>query len=559
MQEEIIKLLKKHTKLKDVKLEVPPNPDLGDYAFPCFYLSKKLKKNPNIIAQDLADKLHPPKQIKKILSIGPYLNFYIDKQHLAESTIKDILKQKSKYGSNNIGISQRVMVEFSQANTHKAFHVGHVRGTSIGESLARIFEFLNYKVLRANFQGDTGAHVAKWLWSYLKHHKGESPPKKEIEKWIAKIYVDAVKKLADNSDLQKEVDEINYKLEHHKDKAITSLWKKSRQWSLNEFEKIYTQLNTHFDHYFFEREMEAPGKKIVEKMLSKHMAKESDKAIIMDLEKYKLGKWVLIRRDGTTLYSTKDLALAEIKFRKYKIKKSIHVVGAAQSLHFQQLFKTLELLKFPQAKDCHHLSFTEVRLPSGKMSSRTGKNVLYSDMLNEALQQTSKETKKRNPKWNKKKIEKKAIEITIAAIKFAMLSQDPNKQITFDPKKEIQFEGNTGPYIQYTYARLSSILSKARPSKFSPERLETREEQALISKLYQFPTMVEKSADEYKPSLITNYLLDLARLTNEFYHKNQILKAEKETKAARIALISATAQVIKNGLTLLGITTLKSM
>jgi len=401
--------------------------------------------------------------------------------------------------------------------------------------------------------GDTGAHVAKWIWCYLNFHKNESPPKKDIEKWIASIYVESVKKLADNTDLQKEADEINSKIENHKDKALTFLWKKSRQWSLNEFKKIYKQLGVNFNFFFFESEMEKPGKEIVDRMLSKHIAKESDEAIIMDLEKYKLGKWVLIRRDGTTLYSTKDLALAEIKFKKYKIKKSIYVVGAAQSLHFQQLFKTLEILKFSQAENCFHLPFTEVRLPSGKMSSRTGENVLYTDMLKEALQQASKETKKRNIKWNKQKIEKKALEITIAAIKFSMLSQDPNKQITFDPKKELQFEGDTGPYIQYTHARLSSILRKSKSSKFNPERLETKEEQNLISKLYQFPIIIEKSSKEYKPSLITNYLLELARLTNEFYHKHQILKAEKDTKAARLALINAIRIVLSNGLSLLGI------
>ena len=283
IQTSLINLLKKQTKLKQIKLEIPPSPDLGDFAFPCFELAKKQKKNPVEIASDLASKIKPSLTIKQIKSTGPYLNFFINQNILVKQTLKHILKQKNKYGKSNE--KSKIMIEFSQANTHKAFHIGHVRGTSLGESLARILEFRGNKVIRANYQGDTGMHVAKWIWCYQKYHSKE--PLKNDESWIASIYVDAVRRLDKNPKLQEEVNEINKKLEESKDKKLIKVWKKTRKASLNAFEKIYKEFNTKFNIYYFERQFEKKGKKITQKLHKKSLAKLDNGATIIELEKQK--------------------------------------------------------------------------------------------------------------------------------------------------------------------------------------------------------------------------------------------------------------------------------
>ena len=414
MKEVISKVLKKALKEEKVNLdekeiekfiEVPRSSDLGDYAFPCFFLRDKIKEEPSQIAIILREHLGESLAgFDDIQTSGPFINFFIDRKKLALDLIKEILLKKERFGKLKIGKQNKTMIEFSQPNTHKAFHVGHIRGTSLGESLARILEFCGEKVIRANYQGDTGMHVAKWLWCYQKYHAREKI--KNNEAWIASIYVDAVKRLTKHKTLQKEVDEINQKLATGEDKDLNSLWKKTRKMSLNSFEKIYKQLNTHFDIYFFESEMEKRGKEIVDELLKKKIARISQGAVIVNLKKYKLGIWVLLRKDGTILYSTKDLALAEEKFKRHKINKNIYVIGAAQSLHMNQLFKTLELMGFSNIVQNKFIPFSEVRFPHGKMSSRTGENILYSEFLQEIVDYSKKEIKIRFPSISKERLEK---------------------------------------------------------------------------------------------------------------------------------------------------------
>ncbi|MFH1211646.1 MAG: arginine--tRNA ligase, partial [Candidatus Woesearchaeota archaeon] len=443
-REHIASVLEKETKLGKEQilgcLEQPKDVSLGDYAFPCFALSKKFRKSPAEISSDLSLKIKPDRVIAKIESKGPYLNFFIAKGDFAESVLKSIFSQKGDYGKGPKK-TDRVMVEYSQPNTHKAFHVGHLRGTSIGESLSRILKFSGYKVVQANYMGDTGAHVAKWLWCYMKFHKGERPPKENAEKWIASIYVEAVGKTTE--DTQKEIDEVNYKLENNLDKELKKLWQESRKWSLDCFDLIYKELDAHFDALFFEGELDKRAKEISESLIAKKIVEVSDGATIIDLKKYNLGVWVLLRKDGTVLYSAKDLALAERKFTEFKIDKSIYVVGAAQSMHLSQLFKTLELMGFKNAEKCHHLSFLEVRLPTGKMSSRTGQNILYSDLKHELLGKLKEEVDKRHPDWDEKRKESSVQSIFSAAIKFDMLLQDYNRVIVFDIARAMDFEGET--------------------------------------------------------------------------------------------------------------------
>lgn len=561
MQQQIINILKKHTKLKEIKLEAPPSQDLGDFAFPCFELAKIQKKNPAELAADLAKKISPVKGkgIEKIQAIGPYLNFFLSKSEINEFVLKKILKEKDKYGSKNLGKNQKIMIEFSQPNTHKAFHIGHLRGTCLGEDIARILEFTNHKIIRANYSGDTGMHIAKWIWCYQKFHPREKP--KKDESWFAKIYAEAINKLEDNEKAKEEVEEINRKLDLGEDKKITRLWKQTRNLSIASWKEIYKDLNTHFDIHYLESQVEKRGKEISKQLLSKGIAKISDSATVIDFKRKGFGVWILLRKDGTALYSAKDLALAEKKFSDFKLDKSLVITEKAQDLHFKQLIQTLKIAKFKFANKYLHISYNAVRFPWGKMSSRTGENILYTELKNDLLKRAIKETNKRNPSWTSAKIKQVSLLIALSALKYSMISQDSNKVLIFDPNKEISFEGDTGPYLQYTYARASSILSKVKPSatKIDFSLLIEPSEIQLIKKLELFPLIVEKASLAYKPYLIANYLFSLCQHFNEFYHKNPVIKTSTELRNARLLLVKALKQTLGNALNLLGINPLTKM
>lgn len=560
MKEVIANFLSKYLSIDKNKilglLEVPPDSSLGDYALPCFILAKDKKQSPVDIATSLSLELGKklPKEISGMKADGPYLNFFLDKKIFVENTINQVLKEKEKYGKGNE--KSNVMIEFSQANTHKAFHVGHIRGTSLGESLARILEFYGNKVIRVNYQGDTGMHVAKWIWCYQKHHKKEKLS--NDESWIASIYVDAVKRLAEKPELQDEVNVINQRLEEGKDKKLTELWKKTRKASLTAFEKIYKDLNTKFNHYFFESDIEKKGKEISKELVKNGIAKIDDGATIIDMKDQGLGVFILLRKDGTVLYSAKDLALAEEKFKRFKINKSITVLGVAQKLHSLQVKKTLEIMKFPNAKNYSFEYFNEVRLPTGKMSSRTGENILYSDFKREIIDYAKTEIKKREPKISAKELEKRALLISIAAIKYSMLKQDNNKNITFDKEEALNFEGNSGPYLQYSYARANSILkkSKKQASNVKVKALEEREI-SLVKKLEVFPEVVNNAYKALNPCILANYVFELSQIFNEFYQFCKVIGTEEESQ--RIGIIKAFMYIQKSVLSLLGIEIMEKM
>ncbi len=558
MKEKIIALLKKTGISASIDLiEVPKDPSMGDFALPCFILAKQFKKNPVEIAKDIASKIKLGDDFEKIEALGAYVNFFVNRKKTALNVLQRIGKEKSKYGSNNLGKGKKFMIEFSQPNTHKAFHVGHIRGTSLGESLARIKEFCGNKVIRANYSGDTGMHIAKWIWCYTKYHSKEKL--KDDESWIAGIYVDAVKRLDDNEDLQEEVDEINRKLDSRSDKKLIDLWQKTRKLSINSWKPIYNDLGANFDVNFFESEFEENGKKIAKTLVEKGIAEISDGAIIMDLKKDNLGVWVLLRKDGTVLYSAKDLALAEIKLQKYKIDESLIITNFEQNLHFQQLRKTLELMKFKHWEKYEHLGYESVRLPEGKMSSRTGTNILYADFRNELVDEASKEIKSR-AKVSGKELEKRAIAIAVAAMKYSMIKQDSNKVITFNPKEAIHFEGDTGPYLLYSYARARSILRKVK-AKTKVKKIEITDisdvEKRLVSALGKFPEVIVHAYEQLAPNLIANYAFGLAQTFNEFYHASQVIGSEAET--FRLKLVESFTQVLKNALHLLGIPVIEEM
>ena len=562
MKEKIISALQKITNLKkDILfklIENPPDPSLGDYSFPCFTLAKSFKKNPHEIAIFLSQKISPMKEIEKVQAVGPYINFFLNKKILTGLTLKKIFKEKEKYGSS-FHNKEKIMVEFSQPNTHKAFHIGHIRGTSLGESISRILEFSGNKVIRANYSGDTGMHIAKWLWCYQKYHQKEKL--REDESWIAGIYVEAVRCLNEDPSLEKEVEEINRELDSRKNKQLQVLWEKTRKMSIDSWSSIYKELNTRFDVHFFESEFEQPGKQIAQELVKKSIAKISDGATIIDFADfgYKgLGVLVFLRKDGTVLYAGKDLALAERKFFEFNIQGSIYVVADEQNLYLKQIFKTLELMKFKNAGRLKHASYGLVKLPWGKMSSRTGDNVIYSDFKKELISHLKEEIKKRS-KISEKETEKRALILAVASLKYAMLKQDIAKIIIFNKEEALSSEGNTGSYLLYTYARARSILRKASYNSKKQYKINeiTEKEKQLISKLSAFPEIVSSACHSLAPNLIANYSYELAQIFNEFYHAEKVIGTEEEP--FKLALVDAFSQVLKNSLNLLGINTLEQM
>ena len=551
-KQEILNLLKKQG-VKDVELEVPPDPKLGDFALPCFKLTKQFKLDPILTAKTLAKKISKNKIIKQVKENGPYLNFFINKQEFASSLITSILKEKDKYGKGKEK-KEKVMVEFSGPNTHKSFHIGHLRNTCLGDSLVRIMRFNGFPVIAANYINNTGAHVSKCVWYYLKYHKGKEPKENKGE-WLGKIYTDAINKIAQNLELKQEAEEIQRKIEAN-DPELIKVWEKTRQWSLDEFNEIYKILDVKFDTWFYDNEFAEPGKKFVKELLKKRIAKKSEDATIVDLEKHGLDVVVVLKADGSALYITKDFALADKKFTKYKIDRSIYVVGAEQRLHFKQLFKILELYGFKQAKKSFHLSYELVMLKEGKMSSRAGNIVLFSELLNNIKQKLVHEVSSRHKDWSDKDKKQAIDKISIAAIKFIMLNHENNKVITFDPEKALDFEGETGPYIQYAHARICSIMKKLGGNankEFVSKVLSTKEEEKLITVLSNFEDIIDQAANSYKPHLLARYMLDLAQAFNEFYHACPILQADEDVKQARLNLILAVKQILKTGLNLLGI------
>ncbi len=540
-------------------IELPPSPELGDYAFPCFLLAKELKKNPKEIAEQLQKEIKPLNFVEKIEVAGPYLNFFVKKHVLAETIISAVLKEKKKFGSSKAGKGKKIMVEFFHANTHKAVHVGHIRNISLGESVCRILEATGNKVIRVNYQGDIGLHVAKCLFSYMKE-KG-NVPQTSRGVWLSGLYAKAHKLYEENPEIAEEINEINRKI-YSKDKAVLDAWKKTRKMCLDAFDAMYRSFNVKFDRLYFESEAEAIGKKIVLRELKKGTFLESDGAIIADLKESDLGVAVLLNKEGNSLYHAKELGLAELKQKEYNFGQSIHVVGKEQELYFRQFFKILEKMGNILGKKSTHLIYELVMLPEGKMSSRTGTVVLYQDLIEKLLSFAEQETRKRHPDWAAGKKDETARKLSFAALKFSMLSVENNKRIVFDWEKALDFEGQTAPYVLYALVRCNSIIKKAGKQKGKPDfsLLKEDDEKELVSLLKDFPQKVSDASQHYSPHIIVHYLLSLANNFNSFYHKIPVLQAEsKELVKARLALVKATAQVIQNGLELLGIETLEEM
>lgn len=551
-------------------LEQPPEQKLGDYAFPCFKLAKALKSNPNELALKIKSTIESKNSqwISHLELKGAFLNTFINQQTLAKNFIPTILSGDnfSAISENSPKKSIRTMIEFSQPNTHKEFHVGHGRNVCLGDSLCRLYSYAGYQVVPVNYIGDEGTHIAKCLWG-IKNYKGSDPlteatPNKA--EWLGQRYVEANNALKDASeeDKQKIQAEISLILKTLESKtgAEYELWKKTRQYCLDDFNSIYSWLDVHFDHFFYESEVSEASQEIVEEYIKKGLFIEDKGAIGFDMSDKKLGFFMARKSDGTTLYITKDLALAKVKFNQFNIQKSIYVVGSEQNFHFKQLFYALEKMGFEAAKDCYHLSYGMVVRPEGKMSSRAGNSFTFLQLIKIVQDEIQTYLDKYKNEWSEERILDTAHKLAVGAIKYGMLIADPNKEIVFDPKEWVSFEGNSGPYLMYSYARTQSILTKCLEQSYfsSTEHLNTlthESERELLRALYDFNKTALYAAENYKPSTLAHHLFGMCKSFNRFYVEVSVLKAENDqVRSARIALIESFALTLKTGLHLLGIT-----
>jgi len=556
-------------------LVYPPKPEFGDLSLPCYNIAKLAGKSAVEIAEFLVGKIKLNDVVVAAKAVGPFINFTFSKTKLAEGAIGEILNEKIKYGLNKIGKNKRVMIEFSNANTHKEYHVGHLRNIAYGDAITKILTANGFKAIPVSYVNDFGIHVAKTLWALEKFYKDEKfPQPRSAERsrrspfvkggskgyFLGKVYVRACAELEKDKSANAEVGEIMKKIESRSGREY-KLWQKTRNWSIDGFAKIYKELGVKFEHIFYESEFIDKGLELVAELYKKEFLIKSQGVVIADLEKHNLGVLVFLRADGTALYPVADLPLAEEKFKKYKIDQSIHVVDARQSLYFKQLFKVLELLGFKQ--EMKHLSYDFVKLPEGMMSSRTGKVITYEDLRAQAMKKAAAETKKRHKNWSEKKINEVSDKLVNGALKFEMIKVGADKVITFDIEQALRFEGNTAAYLQYTGARINSINKKSKEKleiknlKF--ENLIEPKENKIVNKLAKYPEIVEIAGRNYDPSELAKYLFDLAREFNDYYHAVPVLKAKTEVRQARLALISAVSQVIKNGLGLLGIEAVEEM
>lgn len=560
MKDKIVEVLRNiGYEVSEKEIEEPQKKEFGDYSFPCFELAKRMNVNPIELAKEITRKIPVDRYpfLLKVEAVNGYINFFIYWEKVAAQILKEILAMKKI----NLGNKKRVMIEFSQPNPVHSMHIGHARGTFIGDALSRVFKFSNFNVIRANLMNDTGLQVAKLVTAYILWYNGERPTKKP-DHWLWEIYVRFHEEAKKDPSLEEKAREILRKYEIEKDKEIIKIWRRLVKWCVDGFKQTYRKLGVKFDVWLYEHKFRELGKNLVYLALAKNIAfKTDDGAVVAKLEEHGLPNCIMLRSNGTGLYLTSDLGITVYKFDKFKLDKSIWVVSSQQSLYFKQLFKLLELLGYEWAKDCYHCAFEHVSLPEGKMSSREGKAILLDEVISVLEKKAREEVEKRNPNKNKREIAAVVRKIAVGALKYSILKIQPEDQIIFEWEKILKLEGNTGPYVQYACVRCRGILKKAKRWKrvFSCTALK-EEESMLIKKLSDFPFLIEKVVKEMKPYYLANYLYELSTVFNNFYEKIPVLKEEnKEIKNFRLTLIEATEKVLETGLNLLGIEVPKFM
>lgn len=538
-------------------IETPPNSEMGDFAFPCFKLAKVLRKAPNDIASDLKEKFNGG-GFDRVENIGPYLNFFVDKGVFNKSTIERILREGDSYGASNLGNRDTVCVEFSSPNVAKLFHVGYLFTTVIGNALYKIYNNQGYKAVGINHIGDWGTQFGKLISAY-KRWINEEDLEKEPIKELLRIYTKFHNEAEKDKDLEDEGRMWFKKLEDG-DAEATELWERFTKLSLKEFNRVYDELGIKFDsfagEYFYNNKMSV----VIEELKEKNLLTDSNGAKVVMLEDHNMPPCIILKSDGADIYATRDLAAAIYRKKTYNFKKNIYVVGSQQALHFKQVFKTLELAGHEWAEDCIHVGFGLVKFLDRKCSTSKGEVILLEDLLKEAKDRALEVIKEKNPTLEDK--EEVAAKIGIGSIVFTCLKNSREKDVMFDWEEILSFEGETAPYVQYSYARAKSIIRKVQKLQGDADytKLNSKEEFELIKTLEAFNKNIINALDKLEPSIVTMYAIEVAKAFNKFYNAHTVVNLEDNNlKAARVNLVIATCQIIKNALYLLGIQVVEKM
>ena len=532
-------------------IEVPPNKDMGDFAFPCFKLAKVFRKAPNMIAAELSEKIEAKGVISNVTPLGGYINFFVNKSQLAETVIKDVLTKKEKYGHSNLGKDKTIVIDFSSPNIAKPFHIGHIRTTVIGNALYKIYDSQGYNTVRINHLGDYGTQFGKLIVAFKLWGNKEAVEANPIPE-LLKLYIQFHDEAERHPEMEDEARAWFTKLENG-DKEAKELWQWFRDESLKEFARVYDLLDIEFDSYNGESFYSDKMDRVIDIIKDKGLLQESQGTNIVDLEEYNMPPALITKNDGSTLYMTRDLAAALYRKENYDFEKCIYVVGSQQSLHFQQLFKVLELVGFEWAKDMVHVPFGMVALEEGTMSTRKGRVVFLEDVLKQAIEKTKETMLTKNP--NALNVDEIAKQVGVGAVVFQELSNSRIKDYTFSWSRTLSFEGETGPYVQYTHARCCAVLRKAEEEVITDinyELLNDVDSAEVLKVIASFNKTILNAMRKNEPHIITRFVLDLAQAFNKFYHDNSILVEDAELRKARLALVCATRQALENGLKLLG-------
>ena len=532
-------------------IEVPPNKEMGDFAFPCFRLAKVFRKAPNMIAADLAESIEAKDEISKVMPLGGYVNFFVNKSQLAENVIKDVLTKKENYGHSDLGQGKAVVIDFSSPNIAKPFHIGHIRTTVIGNALYKIYASQGYNVVRVNHLGDYGTQFGKLIVAFKLWGSKEAVEANPIPE-LLKLYIQFHDEAEKKPEMEDEARAWFTKLENG-DEEAKALWQWFRDESLKEFARVYDLLDIEFDSYAGESFYSDKMDTVIEQIKEKGLLQESQGTNVVDLEEYNMPPALITKNDGSTLYMTRDLAAAIYRKNTYDFDKCIYVVGSQQALHFQQLFKVLELMGFEWSKDLIHVPFGMVALEEGTMSTRKGRVVFLEDVLKQAIEKTKETVLSKNP--NAKNVDEISKQVGVGAVVFQELSNSRVKDYTFSWERTLSFEGETGPYVQYTHARCCAVLRKANEevtTDINYDLLSDGDAAEVLKVIGSFNKSILSAMRRNEPHIVTRFVLDLAQAFNKFYHDNPILVEDEELRKARLALVAATRQTLENGLGILG-------
>lgn len=547
-------------------MTVPPNPDMGDAAFPCFTLAKSLRKSPQIIAKELEESVSDAVKEGGVFThaeaLAGYLNFYLDRGAAAKNVISEVLSKGEAYGRSDEGAGKRVLVEFSSPNIAKPFHIGHLVTTALGSSLERIYSFLGYDTVKINHIGDWGTQFGKLVSAY-KRWGDEQTIRKDPINELLKIYVKFHDEAEKEPSLEDEARMYFKKLEDG-DKEVHDLWQFFVDVSLEGFNKTYELLDITFDSYAGESFYTDKMPEVVDLLTEKGLLEESDGAKVVRMDDDSVPPCIILKSDGTTIYATRDLAAAIYRKRTYDFSKCLYVVGTPQALHFRQVFSVLGKMGYEWANDCKHVGFGYVRFPDKVLSTRHGDVVLLEDVLHESIEKTKEVIKNSSTSKNIEDPDDAAEKIGVGAILYSFLKNGREKDIIFTWDDILDFEGESGPYVQYAYARGKSVLRKAGEDGivYSDADLTlavSNEEFELIKLINAYENAVRDAAYRYEPCFVTRYVTDLAQAFNKFYNTCGIMKADGELRKARLMLTEAACVCIKSALYLIGVRVVEKM